>query len=292
MIISWILGGLGNQMFQYAAGRALSLATRQSHLLDLQDFQGYRLHQGHEIDRVFHAPVTPATAADVKKLLGWRAGSLARRFLWRMRSPVLNGKNLAMEPYASFWPGLRAVHSPRYLMGYWQSERYFKDFEPEIRADFRFRGELAGSDFEIASRIGRCQSVSVHVRRGDYLTDVKTTRIFKVCSLEYYHQAVAHIAEKMSSPYFFVFSDDLQWAAANLRIPFPVEYVRGNQGAQSHVDMRLMSMCKHQIIANSSFSWWGAWLNEDPDKIVIAPRHWFSNGMDDRDLTPPQWIRL
>ncbi|MFN9388250.1 MAG: alpha-1,2-fucosyltransferase, partial [Betaproteobacteria bacterium] len=76
------------------------------------------------------------------------------------------------------------------------------------------------------------------------------------------------------------------------RIPFPVEYVRGNQGAQSHVDMRLMSMCKHQIIANSSFSWWGAWLNEDPDKIVIAPRHWFSNGMDDRDLTPPQWIRL
>ena len=140
---------------------------------------------------------------------------------------------------------------------------------------------------------GRCPlAVSLHVRRGDYVSDPKTKAILGVCSLDYYRAAIAHIAERIESPAFFVFSDDIAWAKANLEIPFPCEYVDHNQGQQSYNDMHLMSLCKHHIIANSSFSWWGAWLNPRKDKIVIAPENWFANNEDAKDLIPPESVKL
>ena len=292
MVISQILGGLGNQMFQYAAGRALSLAAGHRFLLNLHGFESYALHQGFEVERVFVAPVQAATAADVREVLGWRSGDLTRKLLKRVQSPLLHGPHLAIEPHFNYWPGLREGAGPRYLMGYWQSERYFKDCEAVLRADFSFKTPLNGANLEISARMRDCQSVSLHVRRGDYVTHAKTAKILNVCSLEYYRKAIAHIAERILSPHFFVFSDDPQWVRDNLEISFPADFIDGNRGMQSYIDMQLMSLCKHQIIANSSFSWWGAWLNTNPDKKVVAPREWFRNGTDDRDLVPPEWVRL
>lgn len=292
MVISQILGGLGNQMFQYAAGRALALAKNSRLLLDLRAFETYTLHNGFEIDRVFFAPVDVATEADVNQLLGWRSGSVIRKLLKRTRSPLLHGPHLAIEPHFNYWPGLSEGTVPCYVMGYWQSEKYFKEFEQTIRADFKFKVSLSDENRETANHMRSCNSVSLHVRRGDYITHAPTAKILNTCSIDYYRKAIACITEKIPLPHFFVFSDDQLWARNNLDIPFPVEYVDRNRGSHSHIDLQLMSLCKHQIIANSSFSWWGAWLNENPNKIVIAPHDWFCNGLNDNDLIPQQWIRL
>lgn len=292
MIISQILGGLGNQMFQYAAGRALSLALGCPLLLDLRDFERYSLHNGFEIDQIFYAPVQAVTEADVSRVLSWRSSNLIRKLLRRVRSPLLHGPHLVIEPHFNYWSGLREVDAPSYLMGYWQSEKYFNGFVQSIRSDFSFKATLDGENLETSVRMQGCDSVSLHVRRGDYVTHAPTARILNVCSIDYYNKAITRIAEQIPSPYFFVFSDDQQWVHNNLKIPFPAEYIDRNRGMQSYIDMQLMSLCKHQIIANSSFSWWGAWLNQNPGKIVIAPRNWFCNGMNDDDLVPQHWTRL
>jgi hypothetical protein len=291
MVICQILGGLGNQMFQYAAARALSLNSGSPLLLDLRGFEKYALHNGFEIDRVFLAPVKVATEADVSQLLSWRSAGLIRKLLKRVTSPLLCGPYLAIEPHFNYWPGLKDFGAC-YLMGYWQSEKYFQDFEHTIRADFDFKMALAGDNLNTSVRMEGCNSVSLHVRRGDYITHAPTAKILNVCSIDYYQEAVKHIAERVTSPHFFVFSDDQQWVRNNINIPFPTEYIDRNSGVHSHVDMHLMSLCKHQIIANSSFGWWGAWLNNNQEKIVIAPRAWFRNGLKDSDLIPKRWIRL
>ena len=292
MVICQILGGLGNQMFQYAAGRALSLDSESGMQLDLHGFKGYALHNGFEIDRVFLAPVEAARSIDVKELLGWRSGVLTRKLLKRTKSSTLHGPHLAIEPHFNYWPKLRKFGSSCYLMGYWQSEKYFHDFERIIRSDFSFRTPLEAENLYISLLMENCNSVSLHVRRGDYLSHAPTAKMLNVCSVDYYKDAIAHIATQVPSPHFFVFSDDLQWARNNIRIPFPTEYITGNRGMRSYIDMQLMSSCKHNIIANSTFSWWGAWLNPTREKIVIAPKNWFCNGTNDEDLIPEPWMRL
>jgi hypothetical protein len=292
MIISQILGGLGNQMFQYAAGRALSLSSGFPLLLDLRGFEKYQLHNGFEIDKHFYAPVDVATAADVSRLLGWRANKLILKLIKHSHSHRLQGSHLAIEPHFNYWHKLGETTKPSYLMGYWQSEKYFKAFEKTIRSDFCFREPLVGDNLETSLQMQDSNSVSLHIRRGDYVTHAPSAKVFNPCSIDYYHEAIELIAEKVSSPRFYVFSDDHSWAKGNLKTTFATEYIDRNHREQSYIDMRLMSMCRHQIIANSSFSWWGAWLNQNPDKIVISPRNWFRNGVNDDDLIPRQWIRL
>lgn len=292
MIISSIIGGLGNQMFQYAAGRALSLRLSVPLRLDVSGFAGYGLHQGFELSRVFTCNPEIATEEEVRDLLGWRASWLARRILIRSNLAMLHGTRLVVEPHFHYWPSIREVSHNAYLAGYWQSEKYFSDVSGTIRADFTFRHPLSNQNADLAGRIGQAMAVSLHVRRGDYLSDPKTNAAHGLCSLEYYRAAVLHIAEHVERPEFFVFSDDIAWAKANLEIDFPCRYVDHNQRMESYNDMRLMSLCKHHIIANSSFSWWGAWLNPRQDKIVIAPRRWFVNANNVEDLFPAGWVTL
>ena len=292
MIISQILGGLGNQMFQYAAGRALSLAVEQTFLLDLRGFTNYALHNGFELDRVFAAPVKVATADDVRNMLGWRSPALVRKVLKRIQSPFLHGPRLAIEPHFNYWSGLRTGGTKRYLMGYWQSEMYFKDYSETLRSDFNFTIPLDETNRNIAQRIQHSNAVSLHVRRGDYITHTPNAKILSTCSLDYYNQAIDYISKRVDSPHFFLFSDDMEWVKASLDIPFEKTYIEHNRGADSYRDMQLMHMCRHHVIANSSFSWWGAWLNPYPDKLVVAPKTWFSDGKVDDDLIPRGWIRL
>lgn len=292
MIIANLIGGLGNQMFQYASGRALSLRLSEPLRLDVSGFAGYGLHQGFELSRVFACNPEIATEEEVLDLLGWRASWHARRILMRPSLAMLHGTRLVVEPHFHYWLGIKEVSHNAYLAGYWQSEKYFSDASETIRADFTFRHPLSRKNAELAGKIGQTMAVSLHVRRGDYVSDTKANAAHGLCSLEYYRAAVLHMAEHVERPEFFVFSDDIAWVKENLKIDFPCRYVDHNQGAESYNDMRLMSLCRHHVIANSSFSWWGAWLNPNPEKIVVAPRKWFADDKHVEDLYPAGWVLI
>jgi hypothetical protein len=292
MVISQIIGGLGNQMFQYAAGRALSLKIDTPLVLDISGFEDYRLHQGFELQRVFNCPFEIASKADVRMVLGWQSPAIVRKIVSRKPFSSIFRRRFVADPFFYYWPGINSLSKNTYLAGYWQSEKYFCNVASQIRADFSFRLPLENNNAELVRQIGQVNAVSLHVRRGDYASDPKTTATHGLCSLDYYRAAIRHVSERVQQPTFFVFSDDIAWIKSNLQIDFPHQYIDHNHGTESYNDMRLMSLCRHHIIANSSFSWWGAWLNPSIDKIVIAPKRWFANQTDVRDLLPQDWVKL
>lgn len=292
MIISQVLGGLGNQMFQYAAGRSLSLKNNTPLALDVVGFEGYGLHQGFELDRVFSAPITLASDVDRRRVLGWRRSPHVRRVLARLPAAIGADPRFAQEPHFHYWPGFEGFGPDSYLAGYWQSEKYFADVAPQIRADFSFRTPLGGENAELAHVIGAVQAVSLHVRRGDYANDPRTRSTHGLCSLDYYRAAIDRVVAVVQKPVFFIFSDDIAWVRANLAMTFEHHFVEHNQGAASYNDMRLMSLCQHHVIANSSFSWWGAWLNPSAGKTVVAPQKWFAGEKSVHDLFPAGWVLL
>ncbi len=292
MIISHLIGGLGNQMFQYAAGRALSLDRGVQLKLDIAGFEGYGLHQGFELQRVFNCAADIASETEVRSLLGWQFPSAIRRVVARPSMRVLRRQNFVVEPHFHYWAGIKRIPYNSYLAGYWQSESYFQSQSATIRADFAFKLPLSAQNLALTTQIKQVNAVSLHIRRGDYANNPKTTATHGLCSLDYYRTAIQHIAERVQSPHFFIFSDDIAWVKQHLAIPFSHQYIDHNQGAESYNDMRLMSLCQHNIIANSSFSWWGAWLNTHAHKMVIAPKQWFANHNNVTDLIPFSWERL
>jgi hypothetical protein len=180
-----------------------------------------------------------------------------------------------------------------YLNGYWQSEKYFKSAEDKLRSELCLFDKPDEANQKILDEIVQCPAVSLHIRRGDYITNPSAALVHGVCSLDYYHSAIRHITAHVENPYFFVFSDDPQWVKDNLKIGYPVQFVEANGPDRGAEDMRLMKSCRHHIIANSSFSWWAAWLNDRLDKIVVAPRIWFlDTKIDTKDLIPEQWHRI
>jgi hypothetical protein len=292
MIICNVLGGLGNQMFQYAAARALAATTGQPLLLDVNDFDDYRLHQGYDLRRVFDVNTPLADSAVIRDMLGWRAQRLARRLLRRRWAHWLRGSRLIVEPHFHHWPGFAKLTQDCYLLGYWQSERYFDAVSDEIRSAYGFKEPLTARNQALAAEMLACHAVSLHVRRGDYVSDRKTSKVMAVCTQAYYQSAIEHIAASTQQPVFYVFSDDFAWAKQHLPTKYRLVYVEHNTGIDSYRDMQMMSLCRHHIIANSSFSWWGAWLNPRPDKLVVAPSGWFLGNQNTRDLIPTAWTRL
>lgn len=279
-------------MFQYAAGRALSLRKGTGLRLDVSAFASYGLHQGFELHRVFKCPAQIADKADLANMLGWRASPLVRKLAGRKGLGLLRHPQMIVEPHFSYWAEVRNAPANCYLMGYWQSEKYFSDYANQIRRDFEFAPPLTFMNAKFAEQMRVEPSVSLHVRRGDYVSNPRANATHGVCSLDYYRDAVQFIAGRVVNPRFYVFSDDVDWVRDNLKLEFPHEYVNHNQGQESYNDMRLMSLCKHNIIANSSFSWWGAWLNAFADKIVVAPKRWFAKEISSQDLMPPAWARI
>jgi len=292
MIINRIIGGLGNQMFQYAAGRALSLRLNEPQFFDLSAFSNYQLHDGFELAGVFQCNIQAATEEQIRDVLGWRSFQSIR--LWLLKAPLkhFRGRCFVTEPHFYYWPGFNDIQDSCYLFGYWQSEKYFKPVADGIRQDFKFQCPLDGRNFKLSQQITELNSVSLHVRRGDYVSDEKTKNTHGVCSLEYYKDAIAYIAERIPSPCFFIFSDDIDWCREHLNLSFPCTFIDHNKGDESYRDMQLMSLCQHHIIANSSFGWWGAWLNPREDKVVIAPKQWFANDLCAKDVIPAEWITL
>lgn len=286
-------GGLGNQMFQYAAARSLALKRGTSSLLDITGFADYDSHQGFELGRVFDCAAEIATERDLRNILGWQHSSFALRQLTHPRLARLRCKELIVEPHFQYWGGLNDVVPESYLVGYWQSEKYFSDVETQIRQDFTFRIPMNGENSAVAAQISSVNAVSLHVRRGDYVSNAKAAATHGLCTIDYFQEAIKYISSKTSSPHFFVFSDDISWVKCNLHIDYSHQYIDHNYGSQSYNDMRLMSLCKHHIIANSSFSWWGAWLNSSSNKLVITPKNWFAGrGKNTSDLIPSAWIPI
>lgn len=292
MVITRLIGGLGNQMFQYAAGRALSLERDVPLLLDVSAFSNYQLHQGFELERIFNCKGDIASERVVEEVLGWQYSAGVRRVLSRASMAAFRGNSFALEPHFHYWNGIKKTSSDCYLAGYWQSEKYFSAVADQIREDFSFKLPMSIDNLEISSEVRKTESVSLHVRRGDYVSNINNVKTYAVCSIDYYKDAINLILSKFERPCFYIFSDDVDWVRNNLKIECQHRYVVNNSSSESFNDMRLMSLCDHHIIANSSFSWWGAWLNADPDKVVIAPKRWFINKNLTIDLLPSEWVTL
>lgn len=292
MIIAKLMGGLGNQMFQYAAARSISWRHGTALKIDLSYFEG---NQTGNSPRKYELDKYCITA---EKASRWESITMSGRCRTGLVSTLAQkyqevaGYTVFRERSFNFEPQLLSVPDNVYLEGYWQSERYFEDIREIIRDEFTVKTPLIDKNLELANEIKAVNAVSIHIRRGDYVLDEKTREFHGICSLEYYLQAEDRVSQILDNPHFFVFSDDPKWVADNLKLRNPARYVSHN-GSIAHEDLRLMSLCRHHVIANSSFSWWGAWLSNSPDKLVIAPKRWFNEPLHDtRDLIPSGWQRL
>jgi len=289
MIIVKLQGGLGNQLFQYAAGRSLSIAKKTGLLLDISGFEntpGHITKRHYELD-CFDINAEFLPGAELAKYSRFSlAGKLLHRILPNHRKRFYN------EPHFYFDKHFFHASSNAFLVGYWQSEKYFRNIADTIRRDLAFRSETIERNRQLSDNISAVDSVSIHVRRGDYVNDAHTASMHGSCSLEYYHAAVELMHARVANMHLFVFSDDISWARENLKFVYPTTFV-ADRDAKAIDDLYLMSRCKHQVIANSSFSWWGAWLNSNSGKNVIAPSRWFGEfKADTKDLYPAGWIKI
>lgn len=293
MIIVRLSGGLGNQMFQYAFGRATAKRLGAELAFDLSDAT-LQIHSGCELDRAFNLELRTATEREIKSVLGVLRYSFSQRLIKKLGLASRGGLPYVVEPHFSFSSQMRSVPDNRYLSGYWQSEKYFEDAIGYIREDFTFRTSEADSHRSLVAEICREKetAISLHVRRGDYINNKAIEQVYGKCTQEYYCSAIEYLTGKVSSPKLYVFSDDMNWVRQNLKFRLPHKFVEHNRGKSSYQDMHLMSMCGHHILANSSFSWWGAWLNSSPKRIVVAPKNWFVDDRNTADLYPAGWVTL
>ena len=291
MIISKFYGGLGNQMFQYATGRALALRHQTELVADSRPFRTYNLH-AYLIDR-FNTVMIDASKVD----LGGRVLPPEKRGVFGSSVWVLRNRGRLKyfrEQSLLYDPAFESLGDETYLHGYWQSERYFRNIGSLLREELTRPEPVDAVNLKFMEDMKSVLAVSLHIRRGDYVSNSKTLKVHGTCPLEYYYKAAACIAERtQQSPVFFIFSDDPGWTRENLKLPHEMHFVSHNDVSDPWLDLQLMRTCQHHIIANSSFSWWGAWLNASPQKIVVAPLRWFADpGKDDRDIVPETWIRL
>lgn len=292
MIILRLMGGLGNQMFQYAYGRAVAHRIGVELALDISD-STLTIHQGFELNRVFGIQAKIAMESDIRNVLGWQHSEIIRKVI-RKSGLAFIFKCWIDEPHFHFSPEMLLVPDNTYLRGYWQSEKYFEDTVDLIRRDLTFRTPVSGLNVIISNQIqdDSYSAISLHVRRGDYVNNSAVSQVHGACPAAYYYAAMQYLAERVKNPFFYVFSDDKDWISDHFEASYPHMFVTHNRGESSYEDMRLMSLCRHHIIANSSFSWWGAWLNSDPEKIVVAPRNWFADESCGHDLFPRNWTAL
>ncbi len=286
-VIVGLGGRLGNQMFQYAAGKALAMRLEAT-----LSFEGF----GKDSERKSRVQVldsfdlpdafTPITSRRFDKLLF----KLARRG-WPVR---LRGLPIYVEPHFHYTPHFETIDRGCYLVGGWMSERYFESIRAVLLEDFSFKGEMTEGSLLLFRQISDCPcSVAVHVRRGDYVEDPRILARHGICGRDYYEAAMNRLREQDGRCSFFVFSDDVARVEREFAGLKDLTFVRGNTQEE---DLHLMASCQHIVIANSTFSWWAAWLNRHADKSVIAPKRWFGpelmDKLDTKDLLPPDWHKI
>lgn len=286
-----LTGGLGNQLFQYAAARALCIRESRSlyfawHLHRSNTARSYMLDHYRLGAEVHPAPLGRAVLCGLglrSPLLGKKAGELWRRlcFLDPLREP-----RFSYTPLVSTAKGV-------VLDGYFQSWRYFADQQDQVRADLTLRTPLMGRSAELLARIRADHAVCVHVRRGDYVANPVNVAYHGALDLSYYQRALEALGAATEGAVLYVFSDDPAWCREHIKLDRPTVVVEPSHPDRPWEDLGLMSACRHFVVANSSFSWWGAWLSTFAGKRVVAPKVWFSGAdHDTSDLCPPDWIRL
>jgi hypothetical protein len=279
MVTINITGGIGNQMFQYATARCLSIKHKKKLVLDTKLLL---IRTENDTPRDFQLDYFKINADSIIS----KTSKIIRaiRFLSRLLL-----RPLSSDQQIYLFNIFLKCNLPVYLTRTFQKQKYFWEIKDILFEEFTLKGDLSVDTREIENLIKNNESVSVHIRRGDY---VKYCDFFSTCSKEYYINAMSTIREKTSNPIFFIFSDDIEWVKQNIPIPYTHEYV-SNKKIKDYEELVLMSKCKHNIIANSTFSWWGAWLNQNIDKIVVAPKQWFVNKTSDKlEIMPESWIQI
>jgi len=256
MVTVNLMGGLGNQLFQYAYSRALAAQGREVYLTNIQ--------------------VVNVTDHRIYSLDGFNT-------IVKLHNPPPIGAAPLYESGLPFDERMLNIPEPTIVYGYFQTEKYFLNIEDSIRKELTLKSSLSEKAQAIAKEIQSCESISLHVRRGDYL---QLLAFHGMVEPTYYTAAIGTISQKVSNPKVFIFSDDPKWCEDNLTGTVI-------ETGSKFEDLHLMSLCRHNVIVNSSFSWWGAWLNPNPDKIVVAPKRWFSaKDLDSRDIIPDGWIKI
>lgn len=299
MVTVFLRGGLGNQMFQYAAGLAAAKKRGTGLVLDTV-FLNDRFprkefsYRTYDLDIFAMAPrFTPLSECSRRFPVPgfWLGIDLA--FMWAGNAlgirPVIKEKQEFVVDPEVLASGKNAV-----LLGRWQSENYFTGIEGDIRKAFEFRDPITGEAAAIAGSIRSSNSVSVHVRRGDFVSFKSVEKLMGATDTGYFDRAAAYVATQVPGAKFFVFSDDIEWCKEHLPLPHGAVYVPASaEGPKAAFHLHLMSLCKHNIVANSTFSWWGAWLNQNPHKIVVAPKNWYADGRDkENKIMPVSWIKM
>jgi hypothetical protein len=284
MLTVRLVGGLGNQMFQYASALALAKKLGTDLLLDASEFQTYKLHAFGLSHFKISAPVRLTTPMGRKiEMKLKRFGPVARLFSAQSRT--------YQEPHFHFDPSFFRVKDGSILDGYWQSPKYFESIRSVLLSEFTLKEPLSPYSREISELIRSSDSISLHVRRGDYVSNPQALKFHGIVPVDHYRAALEKAGLTAKSK-VFVFSDDKKWVQENLDLGVnPVFVQNGKDKGQE--DLALMALCRTNITANSTFSWWGAWLNQNADKRVIAPRKWFAEpSMNSSDLLPQEWVLL
>ena len=281
MIITKIKGGLGNQLFQYAVGRAAALHHKAPLKFDTTIFETYKLHNGYRLDQ-FAIQAEIAAENEIINLKG-RSNVL---FSALRKAGLVKRKSYFKEKRSSYFDASVFKNNFVYLDGYWQNELYFSDIRELLLRELSPNNSMNDLSFAYLNSIKKSNSVSLHVRRGDYLN----LKNINVLNVDYYMKAAEHIRKNVEKPTFFIFSDDLEWCKSCLTFLGDCIYVERTQTEID--DLKLMSFCQHNIIANSSFSWWGAWLNQNPNKTVIAPKGWLLNDPGSSNVILSDWVKL
>jgi len=293
-VVVRLIGGLGNQMFQYAAARAVAVRCNAPLMLDISWFAG-------EAERRF--ALSPFCISGEKLELApsrpWRNSRwnrILQRFVHRFNRHVATHKfgiPIYRETSFRYDSGVQALQAPVYMDGYFQSEKYFASCRNVIFEDFQISQPPPSEAQTLLKRIQASDAICMHIRRGDYVTDPATKAFHGLCSMDYYCRGLQDIVKNLAQPECFVFSDDPAWVHDNLKLDLPMTVVDIHGPDEAHEDLRLMAACHSYVIANSSMSWWGAWLGRRAGKRVIAPRQWVqAASLDTRDVIPDDWVRL
>lgn len=290
-IIARIEGGLGNQLFQYAAARSLADRLGCDLALDLRglDENGDRPFQ---LD-LYRIRASVASRQQLQELPDRRASR------WGRIRANLSQFAPALFSFPVFWPRSFAfdarfeqIGRPVYLVGYWQSEKYFAWNRPRLLQDIQLLVPLPVTT-PLLDEIRSTRSVALRIRRGDYVSSTATAQFHGLCDIGYYHAAINALKACFPDIHVFVFSDEPAWAQINLLLDVPTRYVDANPADRGYIDLELMHHCRHHVIANSSFSWWGSWLCESGEQVVYAPDRWFAETTTDTsDLVPARWTRI
>lgn len=290
-------GGLGNQMFQYAFTCALSKKFDAEIIFDFSFFEEIKSYKDaadreYELGN-FNLECRQATQEELEQIVYPKRMPKYQKILWeicKLKKYKPEGNCfLEKSPY-NYTKNPLTNPDYYYYHGYFQNEKYFKHVRNDILEKFSLKETLDEKNKNVLDKISEENSISIHIRRGDYVELEAVKKVHGVCSLKYYQNAIKYISKHVKNPHFFLFSDDVKWVVENLKIDYPYTIADFNQG-KGWLDLNLMKHCKHNIIANSSFSWWAAWLNENPDKIVIAPKKWIAEKQK-CDIVPEDWVKI